>query len=200
MLAPDPRTGDGNVPAASSTSRATHGQEPPIPRSHALPCPAHGSAGAHPRSEVSGVDPGGTLPAGRLAAITHGTGRLRVSAPGAARSTASARAGSGQLPSVPPWRGTVPAPCLGAGPVAGCLFLLPDMHHRSRGRGFQRCHHRGQSCWDGAAAARCISNLMQKKPGVGLIARKTAELQSSRNKSDWKWSGSEDSAAGAAHP
>lgn len=35
-----------------------------VPRSHALPCPAVltcGPAGAHPRSEASGVDPGGTL-------------------------------------------------------------------------------------------------------------------------------------------
>lgn len=49
-------------------------------------------------------------------------------------------------------------------------------------------------------AAHCINDLMQKKPGAGLIARKTAELQSSRNKSGWKWSGSEDGAAGAVQP
>lgn len=55
-----------------------------------------------------------------------------------------------------------------------------------------------QSCWDRAVAARCIYNLVQKKPGVGLTARKTAELQSSRNKSGWKWSGSKDGAAGVA--
>lgn len=73
------------IPDTSITSCATHGQKPPIPRSHVLPCPAgpaHGPTGAHPRREVSGVDPGGTLPAGQLAAITHGAGYPRVSAPG----------------------------------------------------------------------------------------------------------------------
>lgn len=55
-----------------------------------------------------------------------------------------------------------------------------------------------QSHQDRATAARCINDLVQKKPGVGLIAMKTAELQSSRNKSSWKWSSSEDGAAGAA--
>lgn len=49
----------------------------------------------------------------------------------------------GQLLSAPPRRGTVPARCLGAGRVARCLVLLPDVHHRSRGRGLTGCAARG---------------------------------------------------------
>lgn len=213
---PAPRTGDGGpcVPAASIASRTTHGQGMPIPRSHTLPCPAgpaRAPAGAHPRSEVSGVDPGGTLLAGRLAAITHGAGRPRVSCPHATAAGSSpgvvpGSGASGRMAGPAPRHAPEeqgPWPCRRCRKVGRHPAVLPP---RAGGAALPgaveppAAAQSPQSCWDRAAAARCINDLMQKKPGVGLIARKTAELQSSRNKSGWKWSGSEDGAAGAAQP
>lgn len=107
-----------------------------IPRSHWLPCPAmltRGATRAHPRSEASGVDPGGTR---------HGSNnslhRLPEGEhPGTALSTASAGAGAGRLLSISA-EGTVPAQCLGVGPLARRLGLLPDTHHRGGGHGAGR--------------------------------------------------------------
>jgi len=174
------------------------------------------------------VDPGETLPAGWLAAMTHGTGHPRVSAPGlpaALRLQGQDPAGCSALHSgaersrhgawergerADVWSCS-PACTTGAGPRphrlrcrAGKRPAVPRLRAAApalpRAAQPPTAVQRPWSSWDKAAAARCINDLEQKKPGVGLIARKTAELQSSRNKSGWKWSSSEDGAAGAEQP